>query len=399
MRDTPGISPTLLETLQNARSNSNGTTKSVPKRLKIWEMRSQVECSVIGTCLTERDLRGLLKKLKLQPPADFTDHDLHAYFVKQIVHENIVSRSVQKLLDKRHAGVVRRVGRIEEQDELSQLWDKEFSAGRIPGAYWAFQTHSHIPQDLHVRIFGEVHMLSHVLGRTIQRDIEQIADLENQVADLESRLSRERQRHAGALAARDKRISKLETLRTTVVEPCLGRRQVGQSVHLSSSRTAKQARALSATRERLRRAEADAEAAKQEAQALRRAYIELLDIASATDEAPPCPGAQACRIQVPDSEPVRVLYLGGRTGAIDHLRSIAESASAELHHHDGGKQESFARIGDLIDHCHVVFCPVNCISHRACLFAKERCRKLERPFVPLRTTGAATFRRALEELI
>jgi len=399
MLQKQGFSPTLYETLQQAKSGRTDTSTPKSKRLKVWQMRSQVECSVVGTCLTERDLHSLLTKQKLQPPADFTDHDLHAYFVKQIVQENIVSRAVQKLLDKRHTGIIRRVGRVDDHAELSKLWNDEFSAGRIPGAYWAFQTHSHIPQDLHVRIFGEVHMLSHVLGRTVRRDIEQFAELENQVADLESKLLRERRRHEQALATRDSRIRDLQTAQARRPKTCIGRQRSSNNTSSSADRTAKQARALSATRERLRRAEAEAEAAKQEAEALRRAYAELLDMVTSDRDAAACPGAEACRLQVPDTEPVRVLYLGGRDGAVDQLRAIAESASAELHHHDGGKQESFARIGDLIDHCHVVFCPVTCISHRACLFAKERCRKLERPFIPLRTTGATTFRRALEEII
>jgi Uncharacterized protein conserved in bacteria (DUF2325) len=44
----------------------------------------------------------------------------------------------------------------------------------------------------------------------------------------------------------------------------------------------------------------------------------------------------------------------------------------------------------------VVFCPIDCISHHACLKAKHLCRRLAKPFVPLRSSSATCFARAIE---
>ena len=44
----------------------------------------------------------------------------------------------------------------------------------------------------------------------------------------------------------------------------------------------------------------------------------------------------------------------------------------------------------------MVFCPIDCISHHACLKAKHLCRRLAKPFVPLRSSSATCFARAIE---
>ena len=104
---------------------------------------------------------------------------------------------------------------------------------------------------------------------------------------------------------------------------------------------------------------------------LKRLIQRLFDHQTYVSEADNCPGARACQLQVPSGETLKVLCLGGRTGGIAKLRTIAETASAEFLHHDGGKQEAFSRIEGLISRCHAVFCPVDCISHKACLYAKD----------------------------
>jgi len=93
-----------------------------------------------------------------------------------------------------------------------------------------------------------------------------------------------------------------------------------------------------------------------------------------------------------------LLYLGGRTGAVEQLRQIAERAKADFFHHDGGIEQGIARIDPLVEGCDAVFCPIDCISHSACQRAKALCRKLGKAFVPLRSSGASTFERALAAL-
>jgi hypothetical protein len=83
---------------------------------------------------------------------------------------------------------------------------------------------------------------------------------------------------------------------------------------------------------------------------------------------------------------------------MERLYDIARRSNAELLHHDGGLEQATARIDGLVAGCDAVFCPIDCVSHAACQRAKALCRKHNKPFVPLRSSGASTFARALEQI-
>ena len=61
------------------------------------------------------------------------------------------------------------------------------------------------------------------------------------------------------------------------------------------------------------------------------------------------------------------LYVGGRDCQVAHLRQIASNFGAELIHHDGGLREAVSRIDTVLPSVDCVFCPIDCISHDACL--------------------------------
>ncbi|MFY8101563.1 MAG: DUF2325 domain-containing protein, partial [Allorhizobium sp.] len=69
------------------------------------------------------------------------------------------------------------------------------------------------------------------------------------------------------------------------------------------------------------------------------------------------------------------LYVGGRDCQVAHLRQIASNFGAELIHHDGGLREAVSRIDTVLPSVDCVFCPIDCISHDACLRVKSGCKK------------------------
>ncbi|WP_410010908.1 DUF2325 domain-containing protein [Rhizobium sp. NRK18] len=92
------------------------------------------------------------------------------------------------------------------------------------------------------------------------------------------------------------------------------------------------------------------------------------------------------------------LYVGGRDCQVAHLRELAESYGAELLHHDGGLREAVSRIDTVLPSVDCVFCPVNCISHDACLRVKTGCKKFGKAFIPLRNGSKSSLERALADL-
>lgn len=92
------------------------------------------------------------------------------------------------------------------------------------------------------------------------------------------------------------------------------------------------------------------------------------------------------------------VYVGGRDCQVAHLRQIASSFGANLIHHDGGLREAVSRIDNVLPSVDCVFCPIDCISHDACLRVKTGCKKWEKAFVPLRNGSKSSFERALQSL-
>jgi hypothetical protein len=92
------------------------------------------------------------------------------------------------------------------------------------------------------------------------------------------------------------------------------------------------------------------------------------------------------------------LYVGGRDCQVAHLRQIATNHGAELIHHDGGLREAVSRIDTVLPSVDCVFCPIDCISHDACLRVKNGCKKFGKTFVPLRNGSKSSLDRALQTL-
>jgi len=92
------------------------------------------------------------------------------------------------------------------------------------------------------------------------------------------------------------------------------------------------------------------------------------------------------------------LYVGGRDCQVAHLREIASSYGAELIHHDGGLREAVSRIDTVLPSVDCVFCPIDCISHDACLRVKTGCKKFGVTFVPLRNGSKSSLERALQTM-
>jgi hypothetical protein len=93
-----------------------------------------------------------------------------------------------------------------------------------------------------------------------------------------------------------------------------------------------------------------------------------------------------------------ILYVGGRDCQVAHLRQIAEKHGAELIHHDGGLREAVSRIDTVLPSVECVFCPIDCISHDACLRVKTGCKKFSKAFIPLRNGSKSSLERALQTM-
>jgi hypothetical protein len=93
-----------------------------------------------------------------------------------------------------------------------------------------------------------------------------------------------------------------------------------------------------------------------------------------------------------------ILVVGGRHQHVSHLRRVVEECNGCFVHHDGGTEQSMAKLCSMADRADAILFPVKCVSHAAQDKVKKLCRRAEKPFVPLRSSGMEAFIQALASL-
>ncbi|WP_431855533.1 DUF2325 domain-containing protein [Azospirillum sp.] len=354
-------------------------------RRKLWEIPHSYHCAIVGTCFSPEDMAWLRRKLKLTLAPDAREYDVHRYFVEQAAQSGPASRLMHKRLDEKFSGEVRRFARETGEDGWRGLWDQALAAGSVAAAFWALVSHGCVSDDLKLRAYADVHMLSHLMGGENRRSLRENQDLGRRCAELEGRLARTERSAAERLAEKDARIRELE------MELSQRRAAVPLRAQRSASgpRSGRLLREVNALRRRVAVERLRARTAEAELDRLRR----LLDDA-------PRMQRQAGTESEPATAPrdlggQAILYVGGRPSLLPFLRAAVESRNGCLLHHDGGFEQATRCLEGLVERADVVVCPVDCVSHDACLRVKGLCRRLDKRFLPVRSAGATTFTRVL----
>lgn len=389
------------------------------RRIKLWELDHRFHCLVIGTCFTLKELRRIARKAGISIGAEMSDYELHHSFVQVAGDPSFSAKLLNKCLDRKFETTVKRFGGCRSADQLGSLWDQAVTVGDIAGAFWALITHPLAGAALKQRVYGEVHMLSHLAGHSNRSAQNELVALKRRVSELEGTLElfaetsrvriKEIERRAEALAERGHRVDTLER------ELAATRAQLAA---LESGEAFAQLRAEKDTlAQELEHVLQRAEKAERELQewvdiALSSAPEPRLSIPVVTEGVtsgpaagcpPPCNAAKAGDCPGPDLCGRRVLYVGGRNRQVAHFRTLVVQHNGELLHHDGGLSESVARLTAMLQSADVVLCPIDCVSHEACLRIKRICKRAAKRFVPLRSASLSllspAFRRSRAERV
>src|SRR5262245_47653176 len=182
-------------------------------RTRIWEFGVNLHCSIIGTCLSTGELRHIVAKVE-PGAASASDHEMHMRGVALAARREGGARLLQKALDRKHQAAIARLAKARDAATVLSLWDEALRQGDIPGAYWATLTHPATTEDVVKRAFGDIHMLSHMVGAANRADIRRLRQLEEENAALAARLERQQRALHEGFAARDATIRKLEAMLT-----------------------------------------------------------------------------------------------------------------------------------------------------------------------------------------
>lgn len=371
------------------------------RRRKLWKIDAAFSCSLIGTCLSQEDSAWLMRRLQVPQLAGASEYEIHRFLVRESVRDGVAARLMHKRLEAKYAGIVKRFLRESDSRALAALWEGAVAEGKVAAAYWALLTHPHVDDGLKARAFGDVHMLSHINGgenRKLMRDHSQLA---RQFADLEQRSQRAERAAAERLQARELRIQALEEevrrLRgqaapakpaAVAAGPQEGAKEGGKDGEVKRLEKLLEDYRRRASVERWR-----ARKAEDECRRLRRQTQEAGDgVAAFVAATLPTPPVAATQDDIAGKS---ILYVGGRPHVLRHLKASVEARNACLLHHDGGMEQTTRSLEGMVERADIVVCPIDCISHDACLRVKSMCKQRAKPFLPLRNAGASSFHRAL----
>ena len=377
-------------------------------RRKLWELSKSIHCSIIGTCLGASELRRLVAKATGESQDRRSDHEIHKHGVTLASGYRPAARILHKALDARHSAAIRQFDKAATADDIRRLWNEARAKGDIPGAYWAALTHPLTNESLAGEIFGDIHMLSHLVGSANRADIRRLAEIEAENARLKDKLHRQQTLLHERVVEYRSEIDRLERLLAdrltrvahdisndidttpSDVEQVLVRMQTKLDREIAHRRKCEHDRELMrAQRDGMA---ADLRAATARAEELR-AEVGALEACMDATEAN---GAGAQGAGTLDG--LVLLYVGGRSGGTNQLRLAARRRGALLEHHDGGRQEASSLLPGLISRADMVFFPVDCVSHEAALSIKRQCKQAGKPYAPLSSAGLGCFMNALSGL-
>jgi hypothetical protein len=367
------------------------------QRTRIWDLHHSLYCSIIGTCLTTAELRAILLRLDVRGAQGADDHAIHQLGVTLVSGPRAGAKHLQKALDRRHKVALNQCAKAKDAAAVAAFWDEAVKRGDIPGAYWAALTHPATTNELVKKVFGEVHMLSHLVGAANRADIRRLHQLEDDNAALAATLARQQRQLRDGFTARDETIRRLTD--------ALARRAgevAGVAAHDADTKALNDAlaerekrlsqevaRRIALTRrlDKLVTDLAEANRGRQSAERMRDALVaELAAAEGQIERLMPPEGEEGESL---DLHQLCVLYVGGRSHQIPQLKGLVERTNGRFLHHDGGLEHNAALIPGLVSRADIVLFPVDCISHDAAAAVKRSCRLMEKRYLPLRTASLA----------
>jgi hypothetical protein len=171
------MTPILADLVRPPASSPAADHRAEGRRLAIWEVRGASLCSIVGTCLSLGELRRIAKKSAVvADPWRLSDYDIHGTVTARMSTDNAASRAVTKHLDAKFEGAIRKARGLESAEDFIAYWEASVDAGLAPGAYWAIVTHPKLPLEVESRVYGEIHMMSHMSGASNRGDARAVAE-------------------------------------------------------------------------------------------------------------------------------------------------------------------------------------------------------------------------------
>jgi hypothetical protein len=383
----------------------NAMPANVKRRARLSEVDSHLHCSIIGTCLSTHELRKLVPKFTNLDRHAASDLEIHHTAVELAMEGGAGAKALHKLLDERYAVAIRRFEQAADDTVLLKLWDEALASGDIPPAYWALMTHPLVTISMRQKAFGDLHMLSHLVGAANRADIRRLVALEEENAALKEKIERQQSRlqqigieRDASIAALTEQIARLQSnpmpADASILETEV--QQLREWLAVADQRVALHTSRREAAEQRIQQ-EQDADSAlrrsrdqalallklvQSECDALERATVDAADAANFTGPR---------RASLVGVQGKRIVYVGGRPHSNVALKRLVEAAGGELVVHDGGVEDRKGLLAAALPGADIVVFPVDCVDHDSMNTLKRICERHGIDYHPLRTASVASF--------
>lgn len=371
-------------------------------RRKLWHLPDSCHCLIIGTCLSLSEVKALCKKCDY-PTRGRSDYDLHRFVVGQSSHaDSMIARRVHKMLENKFKVDIARLRSRQTESTLQEHWNVLRDAGRVAGTLWATITHPDCTSDLISRIYGEVHMLSHLTGSSVHKRAEELPSARRSIDTLQRKLKRQHLTLTQQINDGLEKIARLEKLNAELRHQLQSSPAASSELNLIHQRDHEIVKsALRETNGALRETRTDLDKAQAQVVQKDAAYFRL---AEDNEKLEQLIEYLTQKNAGPDGQCDKslsgkcLLLLGGMPSQCKHFKAYVEANNGDFLHHDGGVESNISRIDKLISQADAVLCPVEQVSHSAMQRAKKVCKSTDKPLVFLPKSSLTAFVSGLREI-
>ena len=377
----------------------------MPER-KIWELKNQTICSILGLTYNDRELGDLFKRLKLDCNS-VTPYEMHGGLIQACSSQNKTSKQLDRILKDRFEQYRKDIERIPQEEIYRHIEDGSNRNGTdipIPAFIWfAVRNQREDIDAIEAAVFAATHMHEHrasrlydELRRTLPCGVPEnilvgLKDASKTNEKLQTKCNRlERKREQLKSEIESVRVDRLRISAALEEEKRSNRQLASDLEGLGGEDTLNQT-------DNLKR-EIDFLTGE-----VKRLTDELLSRDRSDDvksgelveiEHLPEPGIVG-EVASADLNGVRVAYIGGVESLMPYYRDAIESVGGTFCYHCGRCIQGRKEIETIVDGIDMVFCPVDINSHNACKYVKKACKMRDKPCHFLRSSSLSMLIREL----
>ncbi|MEA1869360.1 MAG: DUF2325 domain-containing protein [Euryarchaeota archaeon] len=377
----------------------------MPER-KIWELKNQTVCSILGLTYNDRELSDLFKRLKLDCDP-VTAYGMHGGLIQACSSQNKASKQLDRILKDRFEQYRKDIERI-PQEEIYRHIENVSNGNRmdipIPALIWfAVRNQREDIDAIEAAVFAATHIYEHrasrlydELRRTLpcgvpENILVELTGASKTNEKLQTKCNRlERKREQLKSEIESVREDRLRITSSLEEEKRLNRQLVSDLEGLGGEDTLNQTENLKKeidfltgevkrlTDELLSRDRSDDVKSGELAEIAHRPEPDIVgEVASA------------------DLNGAKVAYIGGVESLMPYYRDAIEYVGGTFCYHCGRCIQGRKEIETIVDGIDMVFCPVDINSHNACKYVKKACKIRDKPCHFLRSSSLSMLIREL----